>query len=415
MQRKVLVIENSDSALKLVSKLVTQAGLDPVGARTLTEARHKFANSTPEEYLCAVVGYQLPDAPHGEAIDFTITSFIPTIAVTDGVDNDTREAVLARDVVDYIAKENTQVYDYLSRLMARLDKNKHIAVLVVDHHRASRTSMAALLQRHNFQTYTAVDQEEALLQMATKPNIRLVITDEGTATHPATEFIDTLRKAFSKEELAIIGVSSGQSALNSARFLKSGANDVLRKPYCHEEFLCRIMQNIEMIENVMAIRRAADTDYLTGLPNRRHFFYSVGLGAKPIPPTPALALLDLDHFKRINDTYGHDAGDKVLKTVARLLERVFGDVLVARFGGEEFCVFMAEISPGHAVERMNNFIARLAQTPIKLGKQTINITVSVGLTTKTSHHIEDLLSKADKLLYRAKAQGRNQVVSDATN
>ena len=91
MQRKVLVIENSQKSLQLVSKLVKKAGLIPEGANSLSEAQMRFSVSMPEEYLCAVVAYALPDAPHGEAIDFTINAFVPTIVVTDNASDDTHK------------------------------------------------------------------------------------------------------------------------------------------------------------------------------------------------------------------------------------------------------------------------------------------------------------------------------------
>ncbi|MFT5675804.1 MAG: CheY-like chemotaxis protein [Paraglaciecola sp.] len=99
--------------------------------------------------MCAIVDYSLPDAPNGEAIDFTIESYLPAIVVTGHMDEETRTAILAKNVVDYITKENTQVYEYLSRLLSRLEKNKKVAVLVVDDSRVGRNTMVSLLRRHN--------------------------------------------------------------------------------------------------------------------------------------------------------------------------------------------------------------------------------------------------------------------------
>ena len=410
MQQKVLVIEDSQVSLDLVSKLVRKAGLKPVGARSLTEAKYKFKQANPEEFLCAVVSYQLPDAPKGQAIDFAVNAYLPTVAVTNDVSPATRKAVLERDVVDYVPKENAQIYDYLARLLARLDKNKQIGVLVVHPKRAPRTFMTSLLQRHNFATMQAANGKEAMTALAEHPNIKLVITDSELPDESGTRFIANLRKVFSKEELAIIGIADGDSALLSAHFIKSGANDFLRQPFCHEEFLCRIMQNVELLENVEAIRKAANTDYLTGLPNRRHFFYSVNLGYKSLPAVHALALLDLDHFKQVNDTYGHDAGDAVLKAVGGLLASAFEDVLVARFGGEEFCVYLPNIPPDIANKRMEAFREKVARLPVAIdADNSINVTVSIGLTYHRSNNIEALLTEADRLLYQAKKVGRNQI------
>ncbi|WP_100643503.1 diguanylate cyclase [Alteromonas facilis] len=412
MQKKVLVIEDSSISMNIIKKLVQQAKLLPICASTLTEARHLFGESNPEEYLCAVVDYNLPDAPFGEAIDYTIASFLPTIVVTGRVDDETRNHVLGKEVVDYIPKENAQVYDYLSRLMARLEKNKQIGVLVIDSSRNSRTQMSSMLRRHNFQTYEADCAEKGIAMLHERDNIQLVITDQFMPDMTGTELVAELRKSLPKEQLAIIGVSSGNSGLLSARFLKSGANDFLHKPFCQEEFLVRINQNVEYIENVEAIRRAANSDYLTGLPNRRHFFYSVNHVSRNQPENQAVALVDLDHFKQINDTYGHDAGDKVLKEVAKLLASQFSDVHVSRFGGEEFCIYLPDHAPAQVVERLDAFRESLAQKPIRFQQEDIKITASIGVTTVGRKNLDAMLATADVLLYQAKSSGRNQVVDD---
>lgn len=412
MQRKVLVIEDSPISMKVVTKLVHQANLLPICADTLTKAKFLFGNSNPEEYLCAVVDYNLPDAPFGEAIDFAIDSFVPTIVVTGKLDDDTREHVLSKEVVDYIPKENAQVFDYLSRLIARMEKNKHIGVLVVDDSRVSRNAMASLLRRHNFETFEANCAEEGLKVIHEQKNIQLVVTDYNMPDMNGTQLVAELRKSFPKEQLAIIGVSSGNSSVLSARFIKSGANDFLHKPYCHEEFLVRITQNVEYIENVEAIRRAANSDYLTGLPNRRHFFYSVNHEVSNTPELQTVALIDLDHFKMINDTYGHDAGDKVLKDVARILATHFSDVFVARFGGEEFSVYLPNVAPEESIKRLEKFRRAVEDKVIKFKQQPLRVTVSIGVTTHSLKNIEAMLAKADIKLYQAKTDGRNRVCSD---
>lgn len=409
MQQNVLVIENSSSSLDIVSKLVKKAGLTPVGAHSLTEASVRFSQMVPESFLCAIVAHSLPDAPKGEAIDFAINAFIPTIVTTDTLDATIRDKVLAKDVVDYIPKENAQNYDYLSRLLFRLEKNKSTGVAVVSTHRTSRKHMLSLLYRHNFVVYDCPTAADAMTKLAEHSHIRLVITDNALPDMTGTQFISGLRKAFSKEQLAIIGLANDQRPLMSAHFIKSGANDFLHLPFCHEEFLCRVMQNIEYIESVEAIRRAANTDYLTGLPNRRHFFYIVTVQYQQLRKEHALALIDLDFFKQINDTYGHDGGDSVLKTVALLIEEHFPNEIFARFGGEEFCVYMPSTDACHAHTRLNDFRQAVEKTKFQILENNVSVTCSVGVSSTPTQNIETLLTQADKQLYEAKHAGRNRV------
>ncbi|WP_032094645.1 MULTISPECIES: GGDEF domain-containing response regulator [unclassified Alteromonas] len=410
MQQHVLVIENGDNNLEIISRLVRRAGLTPVGATSLTEGRARFAQNTPETFLCAIVAYTLPDAPKGEAIDFAIDAYIPTIATTESLDTLTRDKVLERDVVDYIPKENAQNYDYLIRLISRLEKNKSTGVVVVSTNRVQRTRTLSLLERHNFVVYECLTASEAMTTLSTHKHIRLVITDNTLPDMSGTVFVASLRKAFSKEQLAVMGIAGGQGMLMSAHFIKSGANDFLRIPYCHEEFLCRVMQNVEYIESVEAIRRAANTDYLTGLPNRRHFFYTVTMQHQQLSDNHALALIDLDFFKAINDTHGHDAGDAVLKAVAALIEFYFPDEIISRFGGEEFCIYLPNTPFEEACERLDDFRKVVENESIELPKGTTHVTCSIGMSGAVTQRIDKLISDADKQLYAAKNSGRNKVM-----
>lgn len=414
MQHHVLVIENSEANLDIVSKLVSKAGLTPVGANSLTAARMLFSQMVPESFLCAVVAYVLPDARQGEAIDFTVNAYIPTIVTTENLETATRDKVLAKNVVDYIPKENAQIYDYLNRLLIRLERNKTIGVVVVSNNRRYRRYMSSLLSRHNFVVYDCLSAQAAMAVLAQHIHVRLVITDNVLPDMSGTQFVASLRKAFSKEQLAIMGIADDQGILMSAHFIKSGANDFLRLPIYHEEFLCKVMQNIEYIENLDAIRSAANTDYLTGLPNRRHFFYTVTVAHQHLPENQALAIIDLDHFKHINDTFGHEAGDVVLKTVADLLEKSFEHDVLSRFGGEEFCVYLPNHSPIQAQQKLEAFRVALAVTPIAIGETMIYASCSIGVSVMTTQNIEALLRAADAQLYLAKASGRNQLCCDAT-
>jgi len=414
MQQHVLILENGEGNLELIAKLVRRAGLTPVGATSLTEGKARFSQKdAPETFLCAIVAYSLPDARKGEAIDFTVKSFIPTIATTESLDSAIRDKVLERDVVDYIPKENSQNYDYLNRLIGRLEKNKSTGVIVVSTNRVLRTKTVSLLQRHNFIAFECLTATDAMQCLPEHNNVRLVITDNTLPDMTGTHFVSSLRKAFSKEQLAIMGVAGGKGMLMSAHFIKSGANDFLRVPYCHEEFLCRVMQNVEYIESVEEIRRVANTDYLTGLPNRRHFFYMVTVQHQKLLENHALALIDLDFFKSINDTHGHDAGDIVLKAIAALIEFYFPDEIISRFGGEEFCIYMPSITLENACKRLEDFRKVVEAEVIQLPKTDIKVTCSIGVSGTHTQRVDKLLSLADKQLYAAKHDGRNQVKCEA--
>lgn len=412
MKFKVLLIEDGESSMRVLKRVIGKANLDVVVANSLAQAKLIFNTTSPELYLCAVVDYNLPDAPHGQAINFTIDAFIPTIVITDEVDEDVREKILAKPVVDYIPKQNAQMFEYLSRLLIRLEKNKQIGVLLVDKSRVNRNKKSALLSRHNFITFEAASSEQALHTLQRHPLIKLMLVEEELADELGIELVSEARKLYDKDQLSIIGLSPSNSSSLLARFIKSGANDFLRKPYCHEEFFCRVVQNVEHIEQIDAIRRAANSDYLTGLPNRRHFFNQVNSTLIRGQASMSLALIDLDNFKSINDTYGHDFGDVVLKEVSRMIVRHFSRFHFSRFGGEEFCIFLANVGQKEAIDLLNTFREDVSNKIIKSKGITHSCTLSIGVTSLPSKKIESMLTIADEHLYKAKANGRNQVVGD---
>lgn len=165
------------------------------------------------------------------------------------------------------------------------------------------------------------------------------------------------------------------------------------------------------------LKRLADCDELTGLPNRRACLAWLGeLFAGPPGErrrSAQFALLDLDHFKRVNDRYGHLVGDELLRHVARLLTDSVGpNARVARIGGEEFAVLLEGEGLEDAVARLDALRARLIAEPMALGTERIACDVSAGVCAvgAEDRHPVDLLRRADALLYQAKEAGRGRVV-----
>lgn len=117
-----------------------------------------------------------------------------------------------------------------------------------------------------------------------------------------------------------------------------------------------------------------------------------------------------DHFKQINDAWGHDAGDEVLRAVGQMLNRHFHDQLVARLGGEEFAVFCTGKSADLMASRFEAFRAELATHPVSLGDHSTNVTISIGLASGRHEDLDAFVRAADVLLYQAKSSGRNRLV-----
>jgi PleD family two-component response regulator len=244
--------------------------------------------------------------------------------------------------VECINKDRNFSLDYLLRLINRLDKNKSIKVLIIDDSAIMREYMTSLLNTYNYQVITADNAKDAIDIVNKVENIKLVLTDENMPGMRGVELVDTLRKTFSYEKMAIIGISAIENTILTKEFLMVGANDFILKPFNREEFFLRVLQNIEILELIENNKKFIITDMLTGLHNI-NFLYEAGKklleNAKRNNQKLMLSVIDIDNFKDINDSNGHLFGNKVLKNIANIFENRFrsGDVVV-RVGAGEFCI-----------------------------------------------------------------------------
>ncbi|MFE8073333.1 diguanylate cyclase [Marinobacteraceae bacterium S3BR75-40.1] len=415
MTEKLLLIEDSAMITKVLRHLMKQqVGLACDSAPSLEKTQALLAKNG-GRYLAAVVDLHLPDAPHGEALDTVLEAGVPAIVLTATFDEGRREDILKKPIVDYVVKENRYSYEYVARLVRRLDRNRRIKVLVADDSNTSRNYISGLLGNHLYQVYTAVDGREALAIMQSEPEIRLLIVDYNMPKMDGFELTRLLRQEYQRQDLVIIGLSGHGASNLSARFIKNGANDFLLKPFSHEEFHCRVMHNIEALENVLTLQALAERDHLTNLYNRRHLFESTRAQYQQarrnqLPFT--VAVLDIDHFKRINDTFGHEVGDQVIRAFAAQMQAHFDEHLVARVGGEEFCIVLPGVSLDRATEKLEAFRDEIQQGGLDLSQQHLDITVSIGATDDYGETFEDMLKQADDHLYASKHAGRNQVTTD---
>ena len=348
--QKLLVVEDSTVFRAIVEQQIgQQLGIEVVLAATMAEGLAAVEGRT-DEFFLALLDLTLPDAPDGEIVDAMLERGLPVVVFTSRYDEDLRESLLAKNVIDYVPKDSPASLKYLVSMVRRLQRNRETTALVVDDSVTARQLARHWLELHRFDVREADSGQAALAALRAEPDIRLVITDYNMPGMDGFELIQQLRRRFDRDELAIIGVSAGGDAPLSAKFIKYGANDFLNKPYLREEFFCRISQNMEMLDNIRALRDAAAKDYLTGLPNRRQFFEVAGAlhaAARRDGARAFAAMIDVDHFKQVNDTHGHDAGDAVLREIGRLLPALLmrESDIVARLGGEEFAVFAYDVTP----------------------------------------------------------------------
>ncbi len=404
MCRKVLIVEDSRAFRNYLVQQLSALGCEPLVAQSLFEAK-QMLNQHPQ-LLCAILNYRLPDAQDGEAIDLLLSHQQRAIVLTATFDESIRERCLAKGVLDYILKQSHSAVSYLIPLVQRLVDNTAHHALVVDDSAIIRHHVCQLLERQYIRTTQAEHGQQALTLLRQHPDISIVITDNDMPVCDGISMINEIRRDYDKHKLAILGLSGSNNKAITARFLKAGANDFLHKPFNQEELYCRVHHLLDAQEASQALYQAANQDPLTGLWNRRYFF------SQPVSQASCagnIAMLDIDFFKSVNDSYGHDGGDVVLRNVANILKIYFPDAVVARFGGEEFCIqFNGEYQ--EFITRLDHMRVRIQNTPATHANEQIGTTVSIGACC-SGFEPEQQLKIADQRLYIAKQSGRNQIIA----
>lgn len=412
-KNKILIVEDNKALAKLIAKkMEDKVEMDIDIAHSLAEAQAFLTD--PKEYFIALLDLNLPDAPNGEVVDYVISKGLPSIVLTGSMDEATRESFIHKDIVDYVYKGNMDDINYIFRIINRLSKNRQYKVMVVEDSAPFRSALKKILTSLQFQVFTAAHGEEAMNYFTDNPDIKLALCDYRMPVKDGLEVLKEIRAIGDKNQIGVLMMTSPSENVNGAIFLKNGANDFIAKPFVKEELICRVNNTIEAMENINQIADFANKDFLTGVYNRRYFYENMNeyvAYAEEHTEPYVVAMLDIDHFKKINDTHGHNSGDKVLKTLAKkLIDETKGDDLIARFGGEEFCVILKNISNEDAVKFFVNLRANIANCKVQLKKEQISFTVSIGVAfSRSDYRLDELLELADEALYRAKENGRNRV------
>ena len=306
------------------------------------------------------------------------------------------------------------------------DSGRGGRVLIVDDRPASHERLAAVLAAEHSVEVEA-DPQEALFRAA-DGDFDLLIVSLGLEHFDALRLCSQIRSLERTRNLPILAIAEPDNNARMVRGLEIGVNDFLIRPVDKNELLARARSQVRkrryterLRDNLQMSIDLAITDALTGLHNRRymesHLATLIEQATARGKPLAAL-LIDIDFFKSVNDTYGHDAGDDVLRDFAlRLKKSIRGIDLACRYGGEEFVVIMPETDVAVAAMVAERLRRKIAAEPFAIQREarTIPVTISIGLAALRSgaDNGASILKRADEALYRAKRDGRNRVVPDA--
>lgn len=381
----VLLVEDQASLAKMTaSMLETRWNCHVTIAHTYQQTK-KLLQAKANAFFLTVTDLNLPDAPNSEIIDLLAEFKQPTIAITGHFDQTAHKDLRKKGVIDYVLKKNINAYEYLANFVGRMYYNQQIKVLVVDDSEAMRKMAGNYLQQQFLNVIYAENGEEGLSQLNEYPDIKLALVDAEMPKMDGLTFTAKARQIKANNDLTIIGISSADTADLSTQFLKHGANDFISKPFSYEELTCRVNQNLNLLDYITKINKVALIDYLTELPNRRYFFekgQAIFTQAFESGAACIVGILDIDHFKRINDEYGHDCGDVVLQAVSSLLKENLKEQHIARIGGEEFGFILQSENLQSCANMLSVLHKQIAQQTIDYEGDLLTVTASIGYTSR---------------------------------
>ena len=411
VQFNVLLLDD-DASFTLALKQVIEARLAAVVTIVRThEVARRLLTKQPNKFFVGITSVLSLNSLAFEKVDLLGEFNLSVIAVVNQYEDEMRDQLIKHRVIDYVVKGNNFDTTYICDLILRVHKNSHIKVLVVDDSRVSRFVIARELALQKFQVVQVSNGQEALTALEQHPDIKMVLVDHQMANIDGITFVAKAREYYAKDKLLIIGLSTSDDPRLAVKFLKAGANDFIAKPFNYEILLCRINQNLDMLDAVDLAKALSNTDFLSGLYNRRYFFEQGNKALSFVHEDASLTVMmfDIDFFKKINDQHGHEIGDKVIKEFASLLKTHFSQDIVARLGGEEFAVLSK--SPQYRIDFSHIEAFRLAvqAQKIAVNNQILQYTCSIGVSNILGEDLDEMLAVADKYLYQAKSSGRNQI------
>ncbi|PXF57727.1 MAG: diguanylate cyclase response regulator [Deltaproteobacteria bacterium] len=305
-------------------------------------------------------------------------------------------------------------------------------VLIAEDENISRMVLAKALANHGYEVLQAHDGQEAWdVFQKEKEDIHIAILDWQMPRMDGIELCQKIKDASLSHYVYVIFLTGKKDIDSIVEGLERGADDYLPKPFDRRELLSRLKVGLRLIEFEKALREAnvklhalAITDGLTGISNRRAIFErlrsEISRAVRENSPF-CLIMLDIDHFKKVNDIYGHSAGDKVLvEIVNRIKSELRPHDDIGRYGGEEFMVGISKTDSKISRVIAERLRTCICETPFQIEGGKIDVSISLGVVDfmpSRDHDINDLLEAmikaVDIALYKAKEAGRNRVVYDS--
>jgi two-component system cell cycle response regulator len=455
MTARVLVVDDILSNVKLLEAKLTAEYFEVISAFNGQECLAKMEEGAPDIVLLDVM---MPGMDGFEVCrrikSNPKTAHVPVVMVTALDQPSDRVAGLEAGADDFLTKpvddaalfarvrslvrlkmmtDELRMRESTGQGMGLLDpaetltENSQSGRILVIEDRAESVAWFASALTPAHEVSSADTFEEALVRVK-GGDYDLIVVSLGMRSFDGLRLCSQLRSLPEGRHVPILVVVSDGDRRKLTQALEMGVNDYLTRPVDKNELVARVRTQLRkkryadrLRHNVQLSLEMAITDQLTGLHNRRymsrHLDTLLANSQKNDRPL-AFVIMDIDYFKQVNDTHGHDIGDEVLKEFAsRIAANTRGIDLACRYGGEEFVVAMPDTDMAFAYNIAERLRQSIETTPVKISRNPgqINITISIGIAKAEGpgDTAEKLLHRADQALYRAKRSGRNRVVADA--
>ncbi len=289
-------------------------------------------------------------------------------------------------------------------------------ILIVDDTATNSAFCEKLLAKSGYETSVCSNGEEAL-DFISKNTPDLILLDIVMPGIDGYQFCEQLKKTPRLRDTPVIFLSAMNDEESIINGFKCGGVDFVTRPFRAQELLARTRTHIELKKAKEKLLMMAVTDELTGLFNRRYFMNRLNQEferVKRYESAFTFIMIDIDHFKRINDIHGHLAGDSALKNAADILKKALRLTdTVGRIGGEEFAILLPETEIDHGVEIAERLRRKIDESELRYESAKLKLTISAGISDSvlSDETADSILKRADTALYRAKEEGRNRVFS----
>ncbi len=404
-QPKILVIEDQKAMADLLQEQIReQSGMPVEVAYDFSQAKALLESGT--DFVACITDLNLPDAEEAATVPLLHSHHVSTVVLTANYTEETRQKMFDLRVADYVIKDGLSAINYAVKTVVNLVENAERTIWVLSNQSKSSKRLLGLLNIQRYRVAMFDDEQQLLATLKSKTPDLLIVNEAKTIESlDAVKFVQKVRDRFSQNKLPILLTEEQPDMAEIIKLMKYGVNDFYNHKFTVEELYVRVYTNLSLALSFKEIEKISQTDPLTGLYNRRYLFAQAEQMKKQAKDAFAV-MFDIDHFKQVNDQYGHEKGDEAIIFVAQLIQQVFAEQVVARFGGEEFCAIGYGLEVSEIMALAEEARAKVESLSVK--KIDLPLTISIGLCCH-EEKIDKLIGKADKALYRSKQAGRNQV------